>query len=73
MLDKAHNALAHEKRRELVQNVRQADQGYEIEELTAPLYHTHLPILDRNGFVDWDEQTDTVYEGEHFDTLVELL
>jgi hypothetical protein len=37
------------------------------------LHHVHLPKLVEDGFVEWDEETDEIRKGPHFDRLEPFL
>lgn len=37
------------------------------------LYHNHLPRLDTEGFVDWDDETNTVTRGPRYEEIRPVL
>lgn len=45
----------------------------EAEEVHTELYHTHLPMLERHGFVEWNHERKTVSKGPTFDQIRPLL
>lgn len=45
----------------------------ESEELHVGLYHKHLPILDKLGFVEWDQEAHTVSKGPNFSEIQPML
>lgn len=41
--------------------------------LELSLYHTHLPLLEQAGYVQWDEAADRVGVGDAFDEIRPVL
>jgi len=37
------------------------------------LIHTHLPMLEEAGYIEWDPETGTISEGPRFDEIAPLL
>lgn len=37
------------------------------------LHHVHLPMLVENGFVEWDDEENTVVKGPRFETIRPVL
>ncbi|WP_238476881.1 DUF7344 domain-containing protein [Natranaeroarchaeum sulfidigenes] len=37
------------------------------------IYHCHLPVLDENGIIHWDRETDIVESGPYFEDAVSVL
>ncbi|MCL9816387.1 DUF7344 domain-containing protein [Natronocalculus amylovorans] len=85
--DTVFTALSEEPRRQLVASLSDADRdasvslplaamsptiGPDAETLTIELYHQHLPLLARHGFVEWDEEKDRAWRGPNF-TQVEIV
>lgn len=40
---------------------------------TAALHHNHLPRLQSHGIIEWDQETQTVSQGEAFEEVEPLL
>lgn len=45
----------------------------DIDQLRTTLYHGHFPKLDDSGFIDWDQETNTVTRGPRFDEIEPLI
>ena len=41
--------------------------------ITVALYHNHLPMMSEAGVIDVDHETNTVREGDRYETAMELL
>ncbi|MBZ6494955.1 transcriptional regulator [Haloterrigena longa] len=45
----------------------------ELEALLTEMEHTHLPLLEDYGFINWDRDTHEVTKGPQFDEIRPLL
>ncbi|PCR91876.1 transcriptional regulator [Natrinema ejinorense] len=45
----------------------------ELEALLVEMEHTHLPLLEDYGFINWDRDTHEVTKGPKFDEIRPLL
>lgn len=52
-------------------NVKFEDE--DLESLQIQMTHTHLPKLEDAGFIEWDQETNTVRKGPRFDEIQPLL
>ena len=50
-----------------------ADRIPDPEQSRIALVHTHLPMLDSIGYVDWDRDTDTIVKGDNWEEIVPYL
>ncbi|WP_254764850.1 DUF7344 domain-containing protein [Natrinema marinum] len=85
--DSAFEALAHEQRRTLLLALLQSnpqDAGFESptghsvltdaeQRVQTELYHVHLPTLEDDGYIEWNEKTDQIIKGPQFDEIRPLL
>ncbi|WP_238709604.1 DUF7344 domain-containing protein [Natronorubrum halophilum] len=51
---------------------RETDEE-ELATLLIEMQHTHLPLLEEYGFIDWDRQNHEVSKGPEFDEIRPLL
>jgi hypothetical protein len=65
--------LEHNPQKDLTLPVDIAFESEAADELRTELYHNHLPMLERLGFVEWDHQSMTVIKGAGFDEIRPLL
>jgi len=86
-LDRMFDALRHPYRRRILllvseHNPREEDEfsvgdlateDDDLELLTTELYHAHLPKLAESGYIDWDEETQTIRRGPNFEEVAPLL
>ncbi|MBB6644968.1 ArsR family transcriptional regulator [Halobellus ruber] len=81
-LDEMMDALAAERRRELLMSLLErqpeddptivvADADPDVDVLA--MQHAHLPKLAAYGFIDWNRETDEVTAGPKFDDIQPLL
>lgn len=75
MQAQVHKALSNPKRIEIVSKLYQAEgNSIELDTVTIPMYHQHLPMLDEHDFIKWDvENKHIVKTGTRFDELKPLL
>jgi len=52
---------------------RQQSTEHDLHQLEVQLHHTHLPKLENNGVIEWDQDTQTVSRGPHFDDIEPVL
>ncbi|MDS0300459.1 helix-turn-helix domain-containing protein [Halogeometricum sp. S1BR25-6] len=52
---------------------RRTDPDASPETTRTTLYHAHLPKLERNGFIWWDRENDTVGRGPRWETAESVL
>jgi hypothetical protein len=52
---------------------RQQSTKQDLSQLEAQLHHAHLPKLENNGVIEWDQETQTVSRGPNFDELEPVL
>ena len=52
---------------------RQQSTKQDLSQLEAQLHHAHLPKLENNGVIEWDQDTQTVSRGPHFDDIEPVL
>jgi hypothetical protein len=85
-LSEQFDMLSHEyRRRTLValdeQNPREEDD-FETDSIATEsdldlfkqkMYHTHLPKLEKAGFIDWDRDLGTITRGPRFDEIAPLI
>lgn len=45
----------------------------DLESLMIGMRHTHLPKLEQAGFIEWDQETNTVNKGPQFEEIQPLL
>jgi hypothetical protein len=45
----------------------------DLEPLTTQLYHSHLPKLADAGYIEWNEDTQTIRQGPSFEEIAPLL
>lgn len=86
-LDLAFKALSHATRRRVLtslmkdnprgqqefETVEFVPDGPEREPITISLRHTHLPHLERAGFIDWDRDAEQITRGAEFEVIRPLL
>lgn len=86
-LDRSFTALRHPYRRRILgliseHNPRDEDEFSvddlateedDLELLASELYNVHLPMLVESGFIEWDEDTQTIRRGPNFDEIAPLL
>lgn len=86
-LNAVFSALSHPLRRRVLATIHdsspQSSGGFEPEDFVRrdgpherpvlELHHNHLPRLDSAGFVDWDDETDTVTRGPRFEEIRPVL
>lgn len=48
-------------------------EGTDEDEITLQLHHRHLPSLEDAGFIDRNQETDTIVKGPRFDEIRPLL
>lgn len=86
-LDAVFSALAHSIRRDVLSMIvaRNPRKGGEfesddlVESSGEPerhyleLYHNHLPRLDEAGFIEWNQETDTILKGPNFEGIRPLI
>lgn len=86
-LDDVFRALSHGLRRRILialmtDNPRRRDEFKTVEfrptetaeeTIELELKHAHLPQLDDAGFIDWNQETDTVTRGANFEEIRPLL
>nr|WP_121744666.1 transcriptional regulator [Natronorubrum halophilum] len=51
---------------------RETDEE-ELANLLIEMQHTHLPLLEEYGFIDWDRENREVTKGPEFDEIRPLL
>lgn len=51
------------------QSAELAIHDEEREAARVMLHHTHLPKLERAGFIDWDRGSDTITRGPNFEDI----
>ncbi|MFD1647637.1 DUF7344 domain-containing protein [Haloarchaeobius litoreus] len=52
-------------------DVRLEDEG--LEQLMIQMRHVHLPKLAESGFIEWDQETNTIRMGPQFEEIRPLL
>jgi DNA-binding transcriptional ArsR family regulator len=64
-----------EERGKIPEHIRVAEHFDEEERRTLEemLETEHLPLLEENGLIDWDRETDVIVRGERFDEIRPLL
>ncbi|MCY4732792.1 hypothetical protein KY092_19845 [Natronomonas gomsonensis] len=78
-LDGVMHALSDERRRQILIALRKEEQvhpfsGGEAEEDGAiQLHHVHLPLLEKNDLVAWNQETGTVKRGSDFEAAESIL
>lgn len=78
-LDGVMHALSDERRRRILLALRKEEQvrpfsGDEAEEDGAvQLHHVHLPVLEQNDLVAWNQETGTVKRGDDFEAADSIL
>lgn len=85
-LDQMFDALKHPYRRRILMHLSEYNSGedeFPIEDivtggndpelLTAELYHVHFPKLSEAGYIDWNEDDETVGPGPNFGEIALLL
>jgi hypothetical protein len=87
-LDAALDALANKYRRRVLvallehnpqdDDDRQIPEGGslesdELDQLLLQMRHTHLPKLAESGFIEWDQETNTIRQGPQFTEIRPLL
>ena len=45
----------------------------EADEVLFEFYHTHLPMLEQHGYIEWDRGKQSVSKGPNFDEIRPLL
>lgn len=72
----ATNAETHELSTHQLADAIAEEKGESPDGWYATLRHRHLPKLEQEGVIDWDEETGHITEGKHlellFDYLVEM-
>ena len=43
------------------------------ESLRIAMFHSHLPKLEEEGFIEWDRDSNSVHKGTHFGAIRPLL
>lgn len=51
---------------------RDSESG-DPDRLQTAMYHTHLPMLEDYGFIDWNEETNEISKGQRFEEVRPLL
>lgn len=86
-LNAVFSALSHPMRRRVLATIHdppsQVSGGFEPEDFLrrdgprerpmVELHHNHLPRLDSEGFVDWDDETNTVTRGPRYEEIQPVL
>ena len=86
-LDRVFDALNHPYRRRILllvseHNPRDEDEfsveelateDDELELLRTELYHAHLPKLAESGYIEWDQNIQSIRRGPNFDEIAPLL
>jgi hypothetical protein len=64
-----------EERADIPEHIRVAEHFDEEERraLERMLETEHLPLLEENGLIEWDRETDVIVRGERFDEIRPLL
>ena len=52
-------------------DVDEDDEDFEL--FAAEVTYEHLPELDRDGFIDWDRESDTITRGPNFEDVRPLI
>lgn len=85
MIEKPFRALSHPHRRQLLIDLYDEDIQFvdipvegELDEASKwsvrkQLYDTHLPMLEEDGFIEWDERTNLIARGPRFREIKTLL
>lgn len=82
-LNTVFSVLSHPARRRILMEIHgppsQSVDRFELEDFVecdgsrerpaVELYHNHLPKLDTTGFVDWDDETNTVARGPRYEEI----
>jgi len=50
-----------------------ADRLPDPERDRIALVHTHLPLLDSSGYIDWNREADTIVKGENWEEILPFL
>lgn len=48
-------------------------EGQQNTSVAVELHHVHLPLLDEADLISWNDETDTIAKGKHFEELQPLL
>ncbi|NHN40989.1 hypothetical protein G9C85_04970 [Halorubellus sp. JP-L1] len=79
MKDTQLNALAHERRRQVLLALHETDGAIALDptatddELGIEMYHRHLPKLQSSELVSWNADSGEVRQGTRFDELQSVL
>lgn len=85
-LDTAFNVLRHHRRRHILAilaEVESCEEDFVVtefepratrsDEVTLSLYHTHFPILEEAGYIEWNRDTKIIRRGPAFDKIAPVL
>jgi len=82
-LDRLFRALSHPTRRRILASILEREEEFGAadflprsetrDRIRMQLHHTHLPLLDEAGFIEWDHEADAVTRGPRFEEIEDIL
>lgn len=76
--DRVTRALSNGSRRQILCTLREEDRiqpfsGEQGGDCTTKLHHTHLPLLEEDNLVTWNQETGIVKRGDDFESIEPIL